>query len=192
MHMAEPMAVWAEAWPLAATSTGIKLLTTERLITGSPVPADSDPWDEAKALLRQIGVVDEPELAHECRLVYLHGSSNRPDHGRWIVTHLAVVEAGEVTKDDPRWPDAVDIRDLLEYFGRPYPHGATEPPVPRDADVVNHAAGHAADLLAKNSEFIAAIDGTPSGEDWRRELGLRAPELAMMYRTDWDTLGRTA
>jgi hypothetical protein len=182
MHMAEPMAVWAEAWVLAADTEGIKLpFGGRRLITGSPVTSDSDPWDEAKALVARAGIAPEA-------LVYIHGSSNRPEGGKWIVTHLAVVELGAISPDD--WPDVVNTDRLLEYFGRPYPHGATEAAVPRDADVINHALGHAADLLVKDSEFIAAIDGTPSGEDWRRELGRRTPELAMMYRTDWDTLGR--
>ena len=76
--------------------------------------------------------VDRPELAHQRKLVYLHGSSNHPEDGKWIVTHIAVVEAGEIPESE--WPAAIDTDKLLERFGRPYPHGATEAPVPRDVD----------------------------------------------------------
>jgi hypothetical protein len=45
--MAEPMTQYAEVWPMAADEAGIWLVTGDRLITGSPVMSDSDPWDEA-------------------------------------------------------------------------------------------------------------------------------------------------
>lgn len=178
----EPMAIWSEVWALAANAKTIELIPGDRLITGSPVTSDSDPWDEAKALLAARGITDAPGGG----LVYLHGTSCRPDHGKWIVTHVAVVEVA----DWSAWPLSLDTENWLADFGRPYPHGATEPPVPRDVDVANHGAGHLADQLARNAEFIAALDGTPSGADWRRHLARRRPELATMYRTDWDTLGR--
>jgi hypothetical protein len=187
--MAEPMGLYAEVWPLAADEAGIWLVTGDRLVTGSPVTSDSDPWDECKLLLAEIGVTEPGTFA------YLHGTSCRPDHGKYVITHVAVVETDGPVRAD--WPFALPLTaELMDYVGKPLPHGPTTAPVPRDVDVALHAAGHLADLLGRNSEFRALVYGEPgtppmaSGPDWLKHLSVLDPKLAMMYRTDWDTLGR--
>jgi hypothetical protein len=191
MQMAEPMSTWSEVWPVAADEAGIWLLTGDRLITESPVMSDSDPWDEAKLLLAAIGVTDPGALK------YLHGTSCRPDRGKWVVTHVAVVETDGPALAD--WPFALPLTpELMDHVGKPLPHGPTSAPIPRDVDVAYHAAGHLADLLARNSEFRALVYGevgtppTPAGPHWHQHLSVLEPKLAQMYRTDWDTLGRIA
>jgi hypothetical protein len=187
----EPMTLRAEVWPLAADQAGIWLLTGDRLVMESPVTSDSDPWDEAKLLLAGIGVTDPGSLR------FLHGTSCRPDHGKWVITHVAVVEAGDPVRAD--WPFALPLTsELMDYAGKPLPHGPTTAPLPRDWDVACHAAGHLAELRIRNSVFRGLIYGEPgtprmaSGLHWGRELSDLDPKLATMYRTDWDTLGRIA
>jgi hypothetical protein len=187
--MAEPMGLRAEVWMFAADAAAIWMPTGDRLVMESPIGSDSDPWDEAKLLLAEVGVAEPGALA------FLHGTSCRPDRGKWIVTHAAVVETSDPVRAD--WPFALPLTaELMDYVGKPIPHGPTTAPVPRDVDVAYHAAGHLADLLARNSTFRALVYGEPgrppmaSGPHWHKHLSVLDPKLAMMYRTDWDTLGR--
>jgi hypothetical protein len=182
MQMAEPMSVFAEVWPVAADAAGIWLVTGDRLISDA-VGSDNDPWDEGKALLNRHEVTDLGSL------VYFHGTSNRPDRGKWIVAHVAVVEGGESVR--ARFPHALPITsDLMDYVGKPFPHGPTTAPIPRDIDVLLHACAHLSYLVGTNSDFRAALIAAGSGGDWLRELSRIEARLAEMYRTDWDTLER--
>jgi hypothetical protein len=187
--MAEPMGLRAEVWMFAADAAAIWMPTGDRLVMESSIGSDSDPWDEAKLLLAEVGVAEPGALA------FLHGTSCRPDRGKWIVTHAAVIETSDPVRAD--WPFALPLTaELMDYVGKPLPHGPTTAAVPRDVDVAYHAAGHLADLLARNSTFRALVYGEPgrppmaSGPHWHKHLSVLDPKLAMMYRTDWDTLGR--
>lgn len=196
--MAEPMGVEAEAWALAADPTmdektgrpgTIWLLPADRL--GPTVTySDSDPWDVAKLELAALGIVDPiddnyvqtPGRPND--LAFLHGTSGRPDLCRYIVTHMAVVEvAAEFVRE--QWPQALPVtEELLRYAGKPYPHGPTTAPVPRDIDVLWHGIGHLAYLRDYNSEFAEVLAVQPSGRWWLAALEPLAPQLAKQYRRD--------
>lgn len=182
--MSNPMSVAAEWWLLAADAAGAWLCLERR----EPVTvyADGDPWFTTKLELAALGVVDPtddrfiPQPDARAELVYLHGTSGRPDNGRYLVTHLAVAEVGEDVL--AVYPDALPVTpELLEYVGRPFPHGPTTAPVPRDVDVLLHAAGHAAYLRDTNGEWRDVLYRTPSGPAWREYLAPIAPVLAKQY-----------
>jgi hypothetical protein len=196
--MTEPMGVEAEAWALAADATPdpktgrpgtIWLLPADRV--GPTVTySTGDPWDTAKLDLAGLGIVDPtddnyvqvPGRLND--LVFLHGTSGRPDRYRYIVTHMAVVEvAAEFVRE--LWPQALPVTDeLLKYAGKPYPHGPTTAPVPRDIDVLWHGIGHLAYLRDYSSEFAEVLTSKPSGRWWLAALEPLAPLLAKQYRRD--------
>lgn len=192
----EPMGVAAEGWLLAADAGGAWLCVPRQ--EPSAVYSDGDPWYTAKLDLAGLGVLDPHDdlfaprpdlLPYDAELVFLHGTSGRPDNGRWLVTHAAIadVAGGDVLAV---FPDALPVTpELLEYVGCPIPHGPTTAPVPRDVDVLFHAIGHLAYLRETNGEWQGVLERSASGQAWLDYLAPLAPLLAKQYtrreREEW-------
>lgn len=163
----EDMRVQVEVWPAAADDkTGIWLLSDDAWRSPN-IPADGDPHWEVERLLG----------GAPTRVI--HSTSWRVDGPRVILTYIAVVDIGDdIVKGE--WPDAQPISRLLfRAAGKPYPHEATAPPVPRDIDVMFHALRHLAYLLQHDDAVAAAVD-----DYWVAHLAPLEPALATMYTSE--------
>lgn len=162
----EDMRVQVEVWPAAADEAGIWLLSDDAWRSGN-VPSDGDPHWEVERLLGDTAT----------RVI--HSTSWRTDGPRVILTYIAVVDTGDPLVRG-EWPGAQPISRLLfRAAGKPYPHEATEPPVPRDIDVMFHAVRHLAFLVDRDDAIRDAL-----GDTWRRWLADLEPALAVMYTSE--------
>lgn len=168
--MSEPMTVYPEVWPVVADENGLWLISgCGPWRTALPVGSDTDVHAEVELELTTNGV----DLAD---VPLLHSTSWRPDGGSIILTYIAVVRCAGAVREV--WPDAEPISPLLPgAVGRPLPHGAAEPPVPRYVDCLLHAIRHVAFLRDADATAAAALDG-----HWLRHLDGLRPALAGMYR----------
>lgn len=194
--MDEPMGVWVEVWPVAADARPWLV---------------RDPWKDHDGA-REAGVVrvaadDSVHAMAEYALhrlalpkpVVLHSMSWRQDGPRLLVTYVAVIEVGDYVR--AIYPTAMPVNsELIGVVGRPAPHGAAEPPSPRDVDVLFHSLRHLAFLASSpddppapdedalpvppppgDAEVRRALEGTM----WPGHLRSMKKELAWMY---WDRL----
>lgn len=170
--MPEHMSVMIEVWPVAADDVGLWLVsgTDGAWRPDLPVPADSEPHAELELLLWHHAAPDP---------VFLHSTSWRVEGPRLVVTYLAVLPCDDLVRG--RWPEALPVSpDLLPAVGKPARHGPTEPPMPRDIDVLHHGLRHLAFLRENDSTARAAL----SVGWWAGHLGTFAPTLATMYEHD--------
>ena len=180
--MAELMTVTVEAWPLAADETGIWLLSDGDAWRYGPVEAASDVHYETQWLLFQHDIDPAaaafiPFPAGTPVTDVIHSTSWRPDGPTIVLTYMAVVKADGYVRE--RWPAAVPVTAALPAaIGKAPPHGATEVPVPRVADVLLHGIRHLRFLISPegDAETAAALDA-----NWRRHLAPLRPALAEMF-----------
>jgi hypothetical protein len=147
--MSEPMSVVVEAWPLAADEQGIWLVSGLRPWCTDQVPSDSEPHFELMTTLRE----NLPGVPIDL----VHSTSWRVDGPHVILTYVAVVhpQTDFVIGD---WPAAKPVSSEMHQFaGRPIPHSATEPPTPRDWDVLMHAVRHLRFLKDTDQTVRAAM-----------------------------------
>jgi hypothetical protein len=165
--MGEPMAAWAELWPLAADDNGIWLLSGGDAWRAGPVPADSEPFFEIELLMHR----HDPAM----QLDLIHSTSWRVDGPRLILTWVGIARNDGLVID--RWPKALPVTTKLhEKVGNPITHAANEPPTPRDIDVLLHAIRHLR-FLRDTDESARAV----MTEAWLRHLTTWEPALSGMY-----------
>ena len=175
--MSEPMTVYTETWPVAADAKGLWLVSgrgpwRSRL----PVPADSEPHAEVELTLTGNGI-DLSDVA------LLHSTSWRINASHTLLTYLAVVRRPGFVREN--WPEAEPISPRLpDAVGKPLPHGAAEPPLVREVDVLLHGLRHAKLLIEYDATAAAAFD-----EHWLRHLENLRPSLAGMYDEVCDVEG---
>ena len=180
--MPEYMTVTVEVWPLAADEAGIWLLSDGDALRYGPVWADSDVHWEVQKLLFQYGIDPASTLfvevpAYRPGAEVIHSTSWRPDGPAIVLTYMAVVKAEGYVLET--WPHAAPVTSALpEAIGKAPPHGATEVPVPRVADVLLHGIRHLRWLATDegDAETAAALDA-----NWRRHLAPLRPALATMF-----------
>lgn len=163
------MHVLAEAWPLAADTAGIWLLTRDWPLMTDPLAADGDPHADLELELVRAQMFADTRL--------LHQTSSRIDGGAVVLTYMAVIGCDGPVRS--RWPDALPVsRAAALVVGKPPTHGAAEPPTVRHWDVVLHGLRHLAFQLGSSgdAELAAALD-----ENWRRHLAEWEPVLYQMY-----------
>jgi hypothetical protein len=173
----EPMATWAEVWPVAADAQGIWLLHDPeaefkgmRAAGQEPVPADSTVHYCAESVVRRYGLP---------RAIVLHSTSWRQDGPRLLATYMAVIPPEDYVR--ATYPEAVPVPTrLLDVTGNPTPHRADEPPAPRDLDVLYHGLRHLAYLVGPEGDVN--IRGALEGTAWMAHLAELRPALATMYR----------
>jgi hypothetical protein len=168
--VAEPMAVWDEVWPVALDGSGVWLLDDPR-DQEMQVFSDDEPQAVAETRLHLLGMLDH--------LIALHSTSWRVDGQRLITSWIAVIA---VPTDYVRqvYPKAMPLStSVLDLVGHPIPHGATEPPTPRDLDVLLHALRHLAFLVGPEGD-VNVRDALTAA--WLRELGPVRHALAGMYQ----------
>jgi hypothetical protein len=167
--MTENMPVWVEVWPVAADEVGIWLLSgDDAWRSGSPVPSDSEPHFEVDVTLRKHGVSSNATTV-------LHSTSWRADGPAVILTYMAVIDAGDLARE--QWSSAKPVSALIpSVVGRPPTNPANEPPAPRYIDVLLHGLRHL--------RFLRDHDATASeamGPRWRQHLEPFGEALAGMY-----------
>jgi hypothetical protein len=181
--MLEPMTVVAEVWPLAADEAGIWLISGEDGPWDSGIiMADSDMhWEVEMALLahgigRESVIALHQTSASEPGAVEASAWTSCRPYGTSIIhTYMAAVRPGGFARET--WPAARPLTvDLAQAVGQPRPHGAADPPVPRDVDVLIHGLRHLKNLIETDDDNAAAL-----GELWRRHLEPFKPALAAMY-----------
>lgn len=181
--MGELMTVAVEVWPLAADETGIWLVSDGDAWRFGPLEAASDVHYEAQWLLFQhdIDPADAaafiPFPAGTPVTDVIHSTSWRPDGPSVMLTYMAVIKASGYVRE--RWPAAMPVTAALpEAIGKAPPHGATQVPVPRVADVLLHGIRHLRFLATEegDAETAAALD-----ENWLRHLAPMRPSLARMF-----------
>ena len=180
--MPENMTVTVEVWPLAADEAGIWLVSDGDAWRYGPVEAASDVHYEVELLLFHHGIdpgdavfIRVPEESPRAEVI--HSTSWRPDGPTIVLTYMAVVKADGYVRD--RWPGALPVTAALpEAIGKAPPHGATEVPVPRVADVLLHGIRHLRWLATDegDAETAAALDA-----NWQRHLAPLRPALAKMF-----------
>jgi len=166
----EPMTVRVEVWPVAADDVGIWLVGGGDAWRNTlPVMADSEPHAEVELLLSQHSARDS--------VTWLHSTSWRPEGTSVMLTYLAALRTSGPVRVE--WPDALPVSpDLLSAVGKPFPHAADAPPVPRHIDVLLHGLGHMATLTApgRDATTAAALTG-----HWTQHLTAFEPTVAGMY-----------
>ncbi len=180
-EIARPLlSVRVEVWPVAADESGIWLVSPEGDAWQSDViEADTEPHRAVNDLLRTKpgyrnaagGALDAVQL--------LHSTSWRADRDAVVLTYVAVLGGhGSHAFVREAWPEARPLGpQLTDSVGKPFPHGAIEPPTPRYIDVLLHAIRHLRFLLDTDVSAQAALD-----EHWRQYLRQLQPALAGMYR----------
>lgn len=166
--MLEPMNVTVEVWPVAADEAGLWLVSGDDAWRYGPITADSDVHYEVEFLMCEHGIHGEDVTA-------AHSTSWRPDGPTVVLTYMAAIKVDGYARD--RWLDARPITaTLAEAVGKPAPHAATAPPIPRYIDVLMHGLRHLHYLIDTDAENAAAM-----GELWREHLEPLRPALAGMY-----------
>lgn len=161
-----------EVWPLAADRhTGIWLLSgAEPLLSGN-VPADAENHAEVQLMLAKLDV--DP--------VMIHTTSCRDAPPAQITSYVAIAKLApdELVLDRWRGAKPVDVHELLDAVGKPWPHEPADPPLPRDLDVLLHALRHL-EFLRRHDSGAARVLVEP----WADHLAPLEPALAMLYRED--------
>ena len=179
--MDENMTVTVEVWPLAADEAAIWLISDGDAWRHGPVKAASDVHYEAERLLFQHDIDPDSaffvEIPDRPMTDVIHSTSWRPDGPTIVLTYMAVVKTDGYVRD--RWPAAMPVTAALpEAIGKAPPHGPTQVPVPRVADVLLHGIRHLRWLATDegDAETAAALD-----ENWLRHLAPLRPALAKMF-----------
>lgn len=163
---AERMSVRAELWGLSADEAGIWLINGGDAWRSGPIAADSEPHYVVEELL------DEHHALGDAKII--HSTSWRAEDESVILTYVAALDCPDVRD---HWPDAQLVSTALgDVVGKPAPHDADAPPLPRYVDVLLHAIRHLRFLL--DYDVTAAESLSPA---WRRHLQAFAPALAGMY-----------
>lgn len=163
----KPMTVRVEVWALAADASGIYLICGNGDAWRSrPVSADADPHWAVEKILRKHGALGSARV--------IHSTSWRAEGESVMLTYVAAVECPAIRE---HWPAAHLVGLLLpEVVGRPLPHDADAPPVPRHIDVLLHALRHLAFLRLYDATASTALSG-----HWHEHLKRFEPALAGMY-----------
>jgi hypothetical protein len=165
--MAEPMNVHVEVWPVAADETRIWLVSGLGPWYSGPVMSDQEPHSEVEYALSQHGAVSDA--------VILHSTSWRVNEQSLLLTYMAVLRTSDPVLDT--WPDANPVGlELAEHVGPTRPYRPTDPPEPRDIDVLLHGLRHLRFLSQTDATNAAALN-----EYWRIHLEGLTPALAYMY-----------
>ncbi len=180
--MLEPMTVVAEVWPLAADETGLWLISGEEGPWDSDIiMADSDMHWEVETALLAHGIARESVIALHLTSASEPGAveasvwtSCRPFGTSIIHTYMAAVRPEGFARE--QWPEARPVTVDLALAYKPRSHGAADPPMPRDVDVLIHGLRHLKNLIETDDDNAAAL-----GELWRRHLEPFKPALATMY-----------
>jgi hypothetical protein len=163
------MHVIAEAWPLAADTQGIWLLTRDWPLMTEPIGHNGDPHADLELELIRAQMFGATAL--------LHQTSSRIDRDACILTYMAVIRCHGPVRS--QWPDALPVSPKVAgHVGKPPTHGAAEAPVVRQWDVVLHGLRHLAFQLgpAGDAELARVLDG-----NWGRHLAAWTPVLYQMY-----------
>ena len=130
------------------------------------IAADSEPHYVVEELL------DEHHALGDARII--HSTSWRAEDESIILTYVAALDCPDVPD---HWPGAQMVSAALaDVVGKPTPHAADGPPLPRYVDVLLHAIRHLRFLLDYDATAAGAL--SPA---WRRHLRAFAPALAGLY-----------
>lgn len=181
----EPMLTYIEVWPVTADEAGLSLASgIGAWLSTVALMDDDEPHAEAELLLANHGV-NPASVAKDGDVVWLHSTGwRRVRRLGQIDVYIAVLARPDIARAS--WPQAAPIgRELAEAVGPAPPHGATDPPVVRDLDVLMHGLRHLRHELDANATTRAAFADAGVLDVWLRHIGDLRPALAGMYQTEY-------
>jgi hypothetical protein len=155
---------------LAADQTAPWLASGDQPLVSGPVQSDVGKYGTAEQTARW--------FLRGLPLRVLHQTSSRDVKNLGVETWVAIPDLG----DEPvvsYFPDAAPVTpELLGTVGRPFPHGAAQPPLNRTVDVLQHALRHIAWLIGPfgDANIRAALEPW-----WPVHLRTLQPALATLY-----------
>jgi hypothetical protein len=166
------MPVFVEVWPLAIDRAGLWLVSgIDPIQSVTPVPSDSEPLFEAQLAL-SMRDIRSPDL------LSLQGTSWRVDGNILILTYVAALRTPDFVRS--RWPNALPVNGgVAESVGKPIPHEASDPPIPRYIDVLFHALRELSLKMGFDQELADRL-----GDDWGRLMIELQSTLDALYLHD--------
>jgi hypothetical protein len=155
---------------LGADQTAPWLLSGDRPLVSDAVQSDVGKYGTAEQTAQW--------FLRGLPLKVLHQTSSRDAKNLGVETWVAIPDLG----DEPvvsYFPGAAPVTpELLETVGRPFPHGAAQPPLNRTVDVLQHALRHIAWLIGPfgDANIRAALEPW-----WPVHLRTLQPALSTLY-----------